>query len=219
MVASIYIKTYFDHLADWYKQQKFEFDNYNDAKKELYYVPKNQSEHMVDFFVRYALSKSVKAQGEPFIFLGWNRTVVKPLQGTRNHHVRRTVNETGITKWFRDIQFDIATFIVTNKGNTAEDLEEIYETVIQPKSEYVVDMGPIFHWDYPEFAVNSQHSEAATSNPMIDTANLWALHFNTTITGPSIEFDEKQMGIAKSISASIYDLTHEILIDKIEKKN
>lgn len=218
MVSSLYIKNYLDKVRQWYKKQGFIFDNYNNEVENSYYVPKNQGEHMVDFFVREALSKSTKAQGEPFIFLGWNRSVINSLSGTRNHPMHRTIptGDARITKTFREVQFDLGIFMVTNQGNVAEDLEEIFNAVIQPRSEYKVDMGSVFIMDYPEFEVNTQHSGAITSNPMLTTGNLWTVHYLVKITGPAIEFDERGMKAARAISVALYNMVGNEFLEEIK---
>jgi len=232
MVRSIYVLAYFNNLRKWYAEQGFTFDNWNDTDlilgsdgivpgRSLRYVPKNQAEHLVDDLVRYALTRTTKAPGEPWLFLGWNASPASALEGTRSHHIERRVpfgddaplvTPKGIPegntqiKWFRECQWDMSVFMVTNSGNLAEDLEEVYEARIQMKSDIPVDAGSVFILDYPNFRINTQHKTLQTSNPMTDTNNLWALKYDVRLIGPALEFDERQMAAAKKLSITLYDM-------------
>jgi hypothetical protein len=243
VVKSLFINSYFENMKKWYSDQDFIFDNWNDTDlerrddgmipgKSLFYVPKNQTDHLVDFFVRYALTRSAKNPGEPWIYLGWNTTPINALDGTRSHimHRRVPLDENTIvrapegipkgsrqTKWFRESTFDLSVFMVTNQGNIAEDLEEVYEARIQMKSEYPVDMGSVFILDYPNFQVNTQHRTLQTMTPMWNRGNLWGLKYDVTITGPALEFDETQMAACKSVSVNLFEMTKNELVTEFSK--
>lgn len=235
--------SYFENMKKWYADQEIIFDNWNDTDlerrddgmipgRDLFYVPKSQSEHLVDFFVRYALTRSTKGPGEPWLYLGWNTSPINALEGTRSHIVHRRVpigENPGLrlpegvpegsrqTKWFRESTFDLSVFMVTNQGNLAEDLEEVYEARMQMKSEYPVDMGSVFILDYPNFHVNTQHKTLQTSNPMLTKGNLWGLKYDVTITGPALEFDEDQMAACKSVSVKLYEMPKNKLLTEFTK--
>lgn len=232
MIRSIYVLNYFESLKRWYSEQGFIFDNWNDRDtvcrddgmipgKDLFYVPKNQAEHLVDHLVRHALTLNRKEPGEPWIYLGWNAGPANALEGTRSHHMKRRVTTEATEtmaalpsipegssqiKWFRECTWELSVFMVTNHGNMAEDLEELYESRIQMKSEIPVDMGSVFIMNYPNFFINTQHKTLQTSNPLLTKGNLWGLKYDVTLTGPAIEFHEEQRAAAKSLSVTLYDM-------------
>lgn len=247
MVLSIYVQNYFENLKRWYGEQGFIFDNWNDRDltrrddglipgRDLFYVPKNQADHLVDHLVRHALTLNTKEPGEPWIYLGWNATTTNALEGTRSHRMRRTVppggGETRVIppgipegssqiKWFRECTWELSVFMLTNGGNVAEDLEELYEARIQMKSEIPVDMGSVFIMDYPNFMINTQHKTMQTTNPLLTVGNLWGLKFDVTLTGPALEFSEKQMAAAKSLSVTLYNMgkTPKEKLETLTKEN
>jgi hypothetical protein len=231
MVASLYARNYFMNLEEWYKQQKFIFSNWNgdDLVKEddgttrgrnLFYVPKNHQDHMINYLMSEALIRSAKKPGEPFIYLGWNRGIVRRLAGTRNHTMhRRLPDGSRQTRTFRYIACTISVFMVTNRGHIAENLEEIYDAVIQPKSEHPVDMASVYILDYPDFKINTIHAhEAVSSSSRVDGVNMHGIGYQVDLIGPALEFDTKeQMMAASSLSVSLYN--EEKLFDVITVEN
>jgi hypothetical protein len=247
MVRSLYVLNYFENMKQWYEEQGLIFDNWNNRDlirrddgmipgKDLFYVPKSHAEHLAEHLARYALTRSIKEPGEPWIYLGWNVGATNALDGTRSHHIQRKVpvgeSETTVTpkgipegssqiKWFRECTWELSVFMMTNHGNVAEDLEELYESRIQMKSEIPVDMGSVFIMDYPNFMINTQHKTLQTSNPILTKGNLWGLKYDVTLTGPAIEFSEKQIAAAKSLSITLYDMGRQpaVELDTLRTEN
>jgi len=232
MVKSLYVTAYLNDLKKRYAEQGVEFSNYNDKDlkrrddgkapgNDVFYVPKNDARHMVDPFVRYALSRQTVMPGEPFVYLGWNCEPARALDGTRSHHMERRVpvgdeplvrkpknvpDGSKQIKWYRMCTWKLAVFMLTNDGTKAEDLEELYEARMQMESEIPVDAGSEFILDWPDFKINTQHEVLQTSNPLLsDDSNLWGLKFDVTLTGPAIEFSEKQLAPARAVSVRLYE--------------
>jgi hypothetical protein len=183
MIASLYIKNYLDQLERRYKTHGLAFNNYNETCRDLFFVPKTAEEHLVDYLAAYALNNQEKAQGEPFIYLGWNRGLLTTPDETEDINIK----------------FDLEIFIVTNRGDVAENLEEAYLVTIQPVSKY-----PVYMAGYSEFQVNSEHSGMLSSLPILNYGLLWALKSTVGITGPAIALDERGKAEIKAISESLY---------------
>lgn len=219
MVTSLYTKGYFDSLRIWYEEQGYEFDNYNEHIQTLYYTPRGQSIHMIDYLVRKALTESTKKQGEDFIYLGWNRGVVRALDGTRNHPLKVALHEKGwgLQRTMRKLQYQLSSFIITNSGNIAEDFEELHEALIQPKCESEADMSSLLISDFPDFRFNIIHSNMIRSEPLLEHGNLWGLHWNATIIGPGYAMREDRLEFVKSLSVALYQENNLIDVLKFSK--
>jgi len=252
MVRSLYITAYFENLKKWYAEQGFEFSNWNDKPenlirrddgkmpgRDLYYVPRNEATHMGDFLARYALTRQSIRPGEPFIYIGFNNGPTAALDETRSHDMERRVPIGDVqgmrlpknvpvgskqVKWYRMCTYKLSVFMMTNSGNIAESLEELYEVRIQMKSAIPVDMGSVFIMDWPDFKINTQHEVMQTSNPLLSNdSNLWGMKYDVTLVGPAIEFDERQKDPANAISVALYEMgsygAESKKIDTITKEN
>lgn len=200
MVTSIYIQSYYEWLSSLYLEQGIEFD------KTLFYVPGHTPTSMIDYLVRNELVRRDKDSGDQVAYMGFDKSVINTQAGTRpNTAVRmRLDNSEATSRGTRKIQFTLFTYIVTNKPNLAEDIEEIYSTYIKHRSVFSADMKTIFEQDYPEFRINVIHSGIIDSTPMNEKGNLWGMSSTAGIIAPAFTLTQDQMAKARSISVSIY---------------
>ena len=202
MVTSIYIKSYYEWLSALYQEQGIDFD------KTLLYVPNNSPESMIDFLVRKELVKRNANPGEQVAFMGFNRSVINAAQGTRPNSVARSVlnTQTASSRHMRKVMFELSTFIVTNKANLAEDIEEIYNVFIKHRSTYEADMESVFEQDYPEFRVNIIHSDITDTTPIDQQGNLWGIASTAQITAPAFSLAQTEITKAREISLYLYQM-------------
>lgn len=202
MVTSIYIKSYYEWLAALYLEQGIVFD------KTLLYVPNNSPESMIDFLVKKELVRREKNAGEQIAFMGFNRSVINAQVGTRPNKAARAVlnTQTASSRSIRKVMFELSTFIVTNKANLAEDIEEIYNVCIRHLSVFETDMESVFEQDYSDFRANIIHSDITDTTPIDQQGNLWGIACTAQIIAPAFSLTQTELIKAREISLYLYQM-------------
>lgn len=198
MVASLYIKTYYEWLADRFAKEGITFD------KTLFYVPNNSPEAMIEYLVRHELVNRSKSPGEQVAFMGFNRGVINKSEGVRGNHALRARGDIVSSRKMMRTGFELTTFVVTNHANLAEDIEEIYNVCIREISTFPVDMEPIYEADYPNFSINVEHSDVTDVTPVPEKGNLWGMASLARLAGPAFSLNQDEKAKAKKLSVLVY---------------
>ncbi len=199
MITSLYVLEYFNFLGSKFDEEQIPYHD------ELLYVPGGSPENMMDFVAKRVLLDRNAGPHDPIVIVGWDRGVINKVPTIRNG-LQSKLNAQGRGEFRQHslVNFELNLFLVTNSANLAEDIEEIYNSVIREVTEMKVDTSSIWTIDNPNYGINIIHQDIESSALLSDKGNLWGIPFSVEVTGPVFSMSTEERIRAKEVQVKVF---------------
>ena len=227
MMTSIYLRQYYGWLTSFLASKNITVTPtsfptntiagtvpYTPASLVLY-VPGSSIQAMCEYLVRKNVLTKTTDVGTPFLYFGYSRGPINKMHEARKHQA--VSNDTLVSNYggFRDFQnvsIPVSTFVVSNRPELIEDLEEIYAIYIRHTNRVLIDVSansPVYiqELDSPGFAVATLHEDVNFSG-WVDVkgyGNLYGASFSQKLLGRVVSLRNTTKVKASSLNINIYE--------------
>jgi len=228
MITSVYLRQYYGWLTGFFKDHGVVATPtssmptttvagtvpYTPAQLVLY-VPGSSIQAMCEYLVRKNILTKTTDVSTPFLYFGYSRGPINKMPEARRHKAVSSdslINTYGSFRDFQNVSIPLSTFVVSNRPELIEDLEEVYAIYMRHVSNVYIDVSinsPVYiqELDAPGFAVATFHEDVNFSG-WVDVkgyGNLYGASFSQKLLGRVISLSNDTKLKATALDINIYE--------------
>lgn len=210
MISSLYIIDYFKKLGALLDSESIAYHS------DLIHVPGGSASDFMSYLAKKEIINTAREAKAPLLVIGWDKGTTNRMANARIHERIRSdaTSPDASAKVRKEIQgqFTLSIFCICNKGNLVEDFEEVYATIIRPRTVFKVDASSVYELAHPDFGANMLHGDISTTC-LNSNGNLWGLSWAVNIFGPLVNLAPADRAKCSKLTIALYN--NEIKIDDI----
>lgn len=206
MIASLYVIDYLSKLGYFLDREHIPYF------ATPIHVPGGSASDFMEYLAENAIINANRQPNDPVLIVGWDKGTTNRSTQAHPHKLSRfkvdpdTGDLTDKASIRHAIQgmFTLNVFCITNKSNLAEDLEEIYATIIRPRTIYKVNASSVYELDTGNFLVNMLHGDVTTTC-LNSQGNIWGISWSVNLFGEIVNLVPDEATKCKKLSVELYE--------------